>query len=137
MYARSSYIDNFILSLGSYYQINLEDKDVIVNLEDEDVTINLEDGDVCMNDPFLNILCFDKDDDEVERKSIEDYLKLKKVLYDFESGLKDHYAKLSDYKAEILETNPRSTGDTVVVGGRDGGASAIVTTAATAATPDG
>ncbi|KAJ0585815.1 putative transposase, mutator type, MULE transposase domain-containing protein [Helianthus annuus] len=33
----------------------------------------------------------------------------KKVLDDYEGGLKEHYARLSDYKAEILETNPGST----------------------------
>ncbi|XP_076910464.1 uncharacterized protein LOC143568114 [Bidens hawaiensis] len=32
-----------------------------------------------------------------------------KVLNDYEGGLKDHYARLSDYQAEILETNPGST----------------------------
>ncbi|XP_021996103.1 uncharacterized protein LOC110893298 [Helianthus annuus] len=33
----------------------------------------------------------------------------KKILDDYEGGLKEHYARLSDYKAEILETNPGST----------------------------
>ncbi|KAD5508165.1 hypothetical protein E3N88_15868 [Mikania micrantha] len=33
----------------------------------------------------------------------------KKVLDEFEGGLKEHYARLSDYKAEILKTNPGST----------------------------
>ncbi|XP_076897426.1 uncharacterized protein LOC143550705 [Bidens hawaiensis] len=32
-----------------------------------------------------------------------------KVLDDYEGGLKEHYARLSDYQAEILETNPGST----------------------------
>lgn len=32
-----------------------------------------------------------------------------KVLNDFEGGLKEHYARLSDYQAEILDTNPGST----------------------------
>ncbi|XP_076918785.1 uncharacterized protein LOC143579330 [Bidens hawaiensis] len=31
------------------------------------------------------------------------------VLDDFEGGLKEHYARRSDYQAEILETNPEST----------------------------
>ncbi|PWA81631.1 hypothetical protein CTI12_AA180960 [Artemisia annua] len=33
----------------------------------------------------------------------------KKALLEYEGGLKEHYAKLWDYQAEILETNPGST----------------------------
>ncbi|KAJ9557003.1 hypothetical protein OSB04_011617 [Centaurea solstitialis] len=38
----------------------------------------------------------------------------KKALQDYEGGLKEHYAKLSDYRAEILRTNPGSTINMVV-----------------------
>ncbi|KAD5960286.1 hypothetical protein E3N88_11758 [Mikania micrantha] len=38
----------------------------------------------------------------------------KKVLDEFEGGLKEHYGKLSDYQAEILQTNPGSTVKMVV-----------------------
>ncbi|XP_076927954.1 uncharacterized protein LOC143591710 [Bidens hawaiensis] len=37
-----------------------------------------------------------------------------KVFDDLEGGLKEHYARLSDYQAEILETNSRSTVKMVV-----------------------
>ncbi|KAI3705783.1 hypothetical protein L1987_76025 [Smallanthus sonchifolius] len=33
----------------------------------------------------------------------------KKILDEFEGGLKEHYARLSDYQAEILKTNPGNT----------------------------
>ncbi|GJU34695.1 phospholipase-like protein [Tanacetum coccineum] len=33
----------------------------------------------------------------------------KKTLHEYEGGLKEHYARLSDYGTEIMETNPGST----------------------------
>ncbi|GKD70667.1 hypothetical protein Tco_1324757, partial [Tanacetum coccineum] len=33
----------------------------------------------------------------------------KKALHEYEGGLKEHYARLSDYGTEIMETNPEST----------------------------
>ncbi|KAL8202050.1 hypothetical protein R6Q57_011197, partial [Mikania cordata] len=42
------------------------------------------------------------------RVSIGQYCRAKqKALDDFEGALKDHYARLPNYQAKILETNPR------------------------------
>ncbi|KAK1406735.1 hypothetical protein QVD17_38343 [Tagetes erecta] len=74
--------------------MNLEDEDVFVNLEEEDVTVNLEDEDVTMKDAFLNLLCFDNDDeDEIERNSVEDWSESEK---DYEKDVEDD----EDYEDE-------------------------------------
>ncbi|KAK1439423.1 hypothetical protein QVD17_05241 [Tagetes erecta] len=74
--------------------MNLEDEDVTVNLEEEDVTVNLEDEDVTMKDAFLNLLCFDNDDeDEIERNSVEDWSESEK---DYEKDVEDD----EDYEDE-------------------------------------
>ncbi|XP_076909294.1 uncharacterized protein LOC143566493 [Bidens hawaiensis] len=41
-----------------------------------------------------------------------------KVLNDYEGGLKEHYARLSDYQAELLETNPEIVKDGWISGCR-------------------
>ncbi|KAD7117668.1 hypothetical protein E3N88_04936 [Mikania micrantha] len=76
-----------------------EDNLFSVPIEIEQQQMNLQDEDVSVNDPFLNLLCFDNnDEDEVELSSVDDSSESEK---DYDKDVEDD----EDYEDEAHSNN--------------------------------